>query len=293
MQGFCQTDLSALAGQQFITAHLHCGHCLAFHALWPYLRLGHVVGGVEADQAHLTPVLSDLLSRPARRVLIAGSADTGVTALVHHAAGATAGSHHITVVDHCATPLVACGQYAIEHRLSLRTRRCDLRSLDVGEAVDLIVGHSILPHLSADGRRAALGRLFDALAPGGQMVLTTRLSAPGQSRSSRSQGSVNAAPDRAANWSASIKVPLLASLKRQGIALPCPAETFDALVQSYAQLPSHNAPYAEQAELQAELEAAGLRVERWIHAGLGNAFLDNGQVQLNARQGLVAVTAPK
>ena len=99
MADFQQIDLAELAVEQFAAAHTHCGACRSYHALWPYLRLTHWVGGIEADQAQLVPALSSLLSVAPQRVLIAGSADTGVTALVHHAAGQMARRHQITVVD--------------------------------------------------------------------------------------------------------------------------------------------------------------------------------------------------
>ena len=54
-----------------------------------------------------------------------------------------------------------------------------------------------------------------------------------------------------------------------------------------------HAPYASLEELEAVLARAGFRVERWKHSGMGNAFLDDGRIELNTRQGMVAVTRPK
>lgn len=288
MEDFSQPDLAALARQQFITAHSSCGDCLPYHALWPYLRLTGRVGGVEADQHYLTPLLREVLGCTRRRVLIAGSADTGVTALVHHAAGLTAGLHDITVVDRCDTPLAACRQYGLAHGLRITTVQSDLRALAVHETADVIVGHSILPFLDADGRHAVLCRLQDALAPGGRMVLTTRLAAAGQSSGASSH--------QASGWAVETRSATQHSLQRLGIAPPCPSEAFDALLQNYAQRPNHagyGAPYTSRAELEAELASAGFWVEQWVESGKGTAFLDNGHVQKNARQGLVAVTFAK
>ncbi len=279
-----QADLAQLAERQFASAHASCDGCLAYHALWPYLRLTGLVGGVEADQAYLMPLLSDVLGSTPRRVLIAGSADSGLTALVHRAAGASAALHAITVVDRCDTPLSACRQYGIEHGLSIRTLSTDLRRLDLRESADLVVCHSILPFMDATDRHLVLCRLFDALAPGGQMVLSTRLAAPGQStRLSRKGGP---------GWVTEAMAVMQTSLQRQGIELPCPVDRFEALVDTYLQ-GHHSVPYAQQSELEAELGAAGFRVERWTASSKGNVFPDNGHIQPSVRQGVVAVTRPK
>ncbi len=285
MPAFSQPDLTELARQQFHTAQATCTDCLAYHALWPYMRLTSQVGGVESDAAYLTPLLQGVLGQHPKRVLIAGSADTGVTALIHHAAGASAHLHDITVVDRCDTPLTACRQYGATHGLRITTVQSDLRHLAFHETADVIVGHSILPFLDAAGRHTVLCRLYDALAPGGRMVLTTRLAAPGQSPGTSSL--------RAPGWANETRNATRRSLAQQGIELPCADDAFDALLETYAQRPNHNAPYGQQDELEAELTAAGFRVEQWVHSGKGTAFLDNGHVQNQARQGLVAVTFAK
>lgn len=285
MQNFLQPDLAELASQQFLTAHQCCEDCQAYHALWPYLRLTHQVGGVEADQAYLTPLLNALLGSQPRRILIAGSADTGVTALVHHAAGSMARHHEITVVDRCETPLTACRQYGAAHGLKVRTLQTDLRHLAMRESIDVIVGHSVLPFLDANGRHTALCALYDALAAQGRMVLTTRLAAPGQTP--------NVSSAHASDWANKLKVAMLDSLKQQVLALPCSLDSLDALLQDFTRGPNGTSSSATQTQLQNELSAAGFQIERWIHSGKGMAMLDNGQIQTQARQGLVAVTTAK
>ena len=284
MTEFIQTDLPLLASRQFATAHLHCGSCLPYHALWPYLRLTKWVGGIEADQAQLVPALSALLSHEPRRVLIAGSADSGVTALVRHASGAMARRHEINVVDHCETPLRACRDYAAEHGLSLRTLCRDLRDLDWADVADVVVGHSVLPWLPVGDRASALRRLHVALAPGGRMVINTRLSP---------SGTAAAPKQRPAGWASEMKSTLLTRLAQQGIADPGDAEEFDRLARNYVPIGFSHPAYADQAELERDFTAAGFAVAQWIHSGAGPAYLPDGSVKAQARHGLVAVTQAK
>ena len=284
MTEFIQTDLPLLASRQFVAAHLHCGSCLPFHALWPYLRLTQWVGGIEADQAQLVPALADLLGSRPRRVLIAGSADSGVTALVRHASGDLAGRHDIILVDHCKTPLIAGREFAAAHGLSLRTQCCDLRDIDLVDAVDVVVGHSILPWLDAAGRKTVLRKLFDALAPGGRLVLTTRMAAPGQRAGLR---------ERPPEWANELKAGLLARMAERSITRPGSDEDFDALVRAYTPGDFTHPPYADVAALQADIRDAGFVVDRWIETGKGVAYLANGQVKAAARQGILAITREK
>ena len=83
-----------------------CGTCRDLHALWPYIRLSRASTGIEVQASKLESRLGDLFARGLRRLLIAGSADTGLLALA-----ARAGADHgvnIVVLDICETPLELC-----------------------------------------------------------------------------------------------------------------------------------------------------------------------------------------
>ena len=283
MTDFQQIDLAELAVEQFAAAVSRCGAFRSYHALWPYLRLTHWVGGIEADQAQLVPILSSLLSVAPQRVLIAGSADTGVTALVHHAAGQMAKQHQITVADRCATPLQVCSTYATRHGLTLTCLPCDLRELTLHDEFDVVVGHSILPWLDPAGRQKALRNLRQALVLGGHMVLNTRLGLPGQSAGKGA---------RPAGWAQEMQKVMLSQFAKLNIVCPCPLEEFGAIVKTYAP-PDFNASYADQAALEADLNDAGFEVEKWAASGKGLAYMTDGSVKTSMRQGWVAVARAK
>ena len=284
---FSEPDLPERARNQFERARTTCGTCRGYHSIYPYLRLSGVAGGVEADAPCLEPLLADMLDARPLRLLIAGSADTGITALVHRAAGDGIRRHQVLVVDRCETPLAGCRAYARSHGFDLRSVCCDLRELDRDQDItaDLVLGHSILPFMDADGRARVLSNLHDALAPGGRMVLATRLTAPGQQKA------------EAGRWTResvqATRARIRDALAVQGLPLPGDEAEFDALVEDYAAHSNQSSAFGSTAELEAELNEAGFEVSRWIEAGRGLAYLDDGTVRTGARPGWVAVTEPR
>src|SRR3974390_890378 len=101
-------DLPRLAPEAFELANRLCGSCQRYHSLWIYQRIARASGGTAAAPL-LRSVLSRLLSAPDKKTLIAGSADTGLLALVIRAAHPES---HIVVADHCDAPLELCRRFA-------------------------------------------------------------------------------------------------------------------------------------------------------------------------------------
>jgi hypothetical protein len=79
-------DLRRLAADAYEVSGRLCGSCRDMHALWPYIRLARASTGVEARPSMLERRIADLLAPGGRHVLIAGSQDTGILALVARAA---------------------------------------------------------------------------------------------------------------------------------------------------------------------------------------------------------------
>src|SRR5437588_1188807 len=100
-------DLLRVAADNFAIANRTCRRsCGHMHALWPYIRLARASTGIEGASSQLEPVLSELIAEGRRGVLIAGSQDTGLLALVARTAGTNA--IEITILDRCASPLESC-----------------------------------------------------------------------------------------------------------------------------------------------------------------------------------------
>jgi SAM-dependent methyltransferase len=165
-------DLPRLAAEAVKIARCHCGSCINFHLLWPYLRLAKGSGG-DVNNAVFRAALERWLSKPGRKVLIAGAADTGVLAVVARAANVTS---EITIIDRCNTPLALCRDFAERWSLPIEAVRLDLRQRDLGEAFDIVVVHSLLQFVPADNRVDVLSRLRHSLRPDGRLLIVFRTS---------------------------------------------------------------------------------------------------------------------
>jgi hypothetical protein len=102
--------LRELAAEAYEISGRLCGACGDLHALWPYIRLSRASTGFELQESRLQAELRSCFARGLRDVLIAGSQDAGLLALVAQAK-MRAGAEHpsgITVLDICETPLELC-----------------------------------------------------------------------------------------------------------------------------------------------------------------------------------------
>ncbi len=198
-------DIRSLAAEAFGLAERHCGVCRPMHSLWPYLRLARASTGAEGARSHLEPVLRHAFASGQRKVLIAGSCDTGVLALT-----ARAGTGHdlaVTVLDACATPLALCSQFAAAWSLPLATMRVDLQDIELDAAFDLVVVHGTLHFVPPERQQDVVTRLARALGPRGLLVLlynTSQRLAGELSRESRQ------------NYSGMV----MSELERLGVPLP-------------------------------------------------------------------------
>jgi 2-polyprenyl-3-methyl-5-hydroxy-6-metoxy-1,4-benzoquinol methylase len=117
-----------------------------------------------------------LIAGGLRKILIAGSADTGLLALV-----ARAGANHgaeIAVLDICKTPVELCRRLASQWSMQIETRQQDLLELEDRRKFDLVLVHGTLHFISADSRIDALTRIHRALRPEGRLVLMFNTSKP-------------------------------------------------------------------------------------------------------------------
>ena len=161
-----ESELTALA---YSLSGRLCKSCRNLHALWPYIRLSRSSTGLEQEGSKLEQTMRILIAGGRRRVLIAGSADTGLLALVARA-GADLGAD-ITVLDICGTPLELCRHLAGQWSMPIKTIEQDLLDLDVRREFDLILVHGTLHFIAEEGRLTALSRIRSALSVDGRLVL--------------------------------------------------------------------------------------------------------------------------
>ncbi|MEQ8663348.1 MAG: class I SAM-dependent methyltransferase [Gammaproteobacteria bacterium] len=158
------------------------GSCAWYHRPWPLLRLLGVVSSAALHAALLGPALSAAARAGARRVLVCGSADFALPALVHAAYAQARQVPELCVLDRCRTPLLLCEWYAERCGHALETRHADILALPVTGAFDLICTHAFLGYFDRAARAALLARWHALLCPGGMVVTTQRLRPLGDGR---------------------------------------------------------------------------------------------------------------
>ncbi len=240
--------LGDLAARAYELSSRLCGSCRDLHALWPYIRLSRSSTGLEDEGSKLELALRTLIAGGLRRVLIAGSADTGLLALVARA-GADHGVH-VTVLDICESPLELCRQLASQwpRPLQIETLRQDLRELHVQQQFDLILVHGTLHFIAADGRLDALARILDALHPDGRVVLLFNTSKP-------------STIDIDDNFHTDYAKSVVSELKRIGISLPDNEEVICARLSAHSrQRQLREGAFAKPDDATLLLETAGFNV---------------------------------
>ena len=215
-----QEDLPRLAADNFEIANRTCRSCGHMHALWPYIRLARASIGAEGASSPLDPLLAGLVSEGRRNILIAGSQDTGLLALIARACGAA--DPDIVILDRCPTPLESCRRLARSWSLQIATMHEDLMNLDMRDRFDMILVHHTLQYIPIDRRVDVLARLRQALRPAGRLVLLLNTS------SRIIGGLADEARNGYADW-------VIEELERLDILLPEEREAFAARLRAHAE----------------------------------------------------------
>lgn len=238
-------NLRQLAADACELAVRRCGPCQNFHLLWPYLRLAGASGG-DVGSPFVHAILARLLSAGNARILIAGSADSGLLAVVARAAGAET---EIVVLDRCQTPLELCRRFAERWSLPIETLQLDLMELSLQSRFDIVFAHSLLQFIPADRRVDVLARMRRSLRPDGRLVIVFRTSA-------RIEGSL------LAEYRASYPKYLIEQLEAMNVELPEPREIFARRVDAYAEeRRAREGAHVSRAEVEQLIEAAGFEIE--------------------------------
>jgi SAM-dependent methyltransferase len=247
-------SLAEAAAAAYALSGRLCGACSDLHALWPYIRLSRSSTGSESEGSDLEVALRDLIGGGRRRVLVAGSADSGLLALV-----ARAGASHpdeIVILDICDTPLELCRQFAEKWSLQIATRRQDLRDLDDQAKFDLVLVHGTLHFISPEGRLKALANIRRALRPQGRLVLMFNTSRPSTIEIDE-------------KFHLAYAHSVLGELRRLHVALPDSETTIrDRLAAHSRRRQLREGAFAEAADVQQLLEEAGFAVVRCDQVGV-------------------------
>ncbi|MEX2129593.1 MAG: class I SAM-dependent methyltransferase [Xanthobacteraceae bacterium] len=137
----------------------------------------------EDQRAFLFPALVEALARAGPRVLISGSADEAMAAMVVEAGVAASCTPVITALDRCATPLAINQSYAEHARVALSAVQTDILAYRPANSFDVIVTHSFLGQFDTAGRSRLIATWFALLASGGRVITVVRLRPAGTTTS--------------------------------------------------------------------------------------------------------------
>jgi SAM-dependent methyltransferase len=145
--------------------------CEARHH-WSYaiLRVAGSTSSIGSEEAVVGPLIAPIV-RDETRLLIGGSADTGLLCFVGRCAAPR--RPNITVIDRCKAPLALIDEFAANRGIKCRTRLADLLALDGHEQWDVILLHHTAEFFSGPSRTRFFDAIARSLAPGGRLVCVT------------------------------------------------------------------------------------------------------------------------
>ena len=221
----------ALAWSRTLCRHVDASgeSCAAFHGIWQYLRLLEFITGPREHATFYLEALRPLIRRGARRVLVSGSADYAMPAVVLWAFAAEAVEPDLTVVDVCETPLRLSAWYADRYGHRLAAVAADVLDYRPRHRFDIVCTNSFLGLFAPEGRRRLIGSWRDMLAPGGALVSVNRIRpgagelvgfSPEQARIFRERVAGNAAATRLPGVSADELAALVDGYLRHRVVFP-------------------------------------------------------------------------
>jgi hypothetical protein len=245
-----QEPLAELASFAFDWAHCLCdpkSGCQIYHRGWSIVRHIEAKGALPAGAAFFGNALRGLARDGRVRVLLSGSADTGLAAMVLQGLRPHGIEPELVMVDRCLTTLEQNRLYARHAGFDLQTYQMDAAELQIAP-VDAIIVHSFLGFFPPEARQGVVNMWARNLAPNGRVLISNRLSV--------SQPVARPAPDPLAL--AQRKAEIFANAQAQGYPAPRAAAIAEA-AEALWQVRIGN-PQLGEAELIDLLTKAGLAI---------------------------------
>jgi len=193
-------DLPWLATRSVELGREHCTCSGFYHELRGPLRASGFLSDFKRGPQILASTISPLIKNHTR-VLIAGSADTGIFSTVMQVSYEKIVD--ISVVDRCKAPLELIKEFAAMKGTACATLHSDIGELNGDEKWNLIILHYTSMFFDSLSRERCFQRLSRSLAPGGVMLCMDRMVKPptGDERNEREIAWYRDARDRLRNSS--------------------------------------------------------------------------------------------
>ncbi len=156
--------------------------CEDYHRVRPLLRGLGLAAEPDDHRGFLLPAITTALRESGPDVLVSGSADEAMAAMLAEAGRGAGVAPRLTVVDRCDTPLVLNRAWGAANGVSVSAACDDILAFEPQVRFDLVVTHSFLGHFPPRVRSALMSRWFGLLKPGGWLVTVARLRPEGEAR---------------------------------------------------------------------------------------------------------------
>lgn len=151
--------------------------CSWYHGAWQYLRLFDMVSAPTWHEDFYTGKLRESASCNENvDILISGTADYTILAIVFEALSEQKKKPNITVLDACRTPLILCEWYGIQSGLEISTSKKNILAIDnPTPEFDIIIADAFLTRFDESSKTNAIETWYGMLKPGGTVITTIRI----------------------------------------------------------------------------------------------------------------------
>lgn len=154
--------------------HLSDEQCDWYHGAWQYLRLLDMVSAPVWHREFFTDAVETAVEA-GDRILVSGTADYTMLAVVLDALDSDLNEFQIDVLDSCLTPIVLCEWYAARRGVGIKTITQDIREASIDNEYDLIVSDAFLTRFPSTEKPKVLKQWNSLLSSGGQVATTIRI----------------------------------------------------------------------------------------------------------------------
>lgn len=149
--------------------------CHAYHRAQLYLRMIGARRGILGDAPFMMDAFRSAAREGASRVLISGTAEYGIMAVLLHAYELEDVTPSVTVIDLCETPLAVCRWYAERKGIEIETAACDILKFEADAPFDVVASHFFVGRFRPDDRVTVARRWYDSLGPKGLAITAQRI----------------------------------------------------------------------------------------------------------------------
>lgn len=163
-----------LAKENCKGSYLNNNSCEWYHSAWQYLR---VLDKVSSPTWHFDFYYEEFnrLVTNDTNILVSGTADYSILALIYFVTSKKNVSPKIWVCDICNTPLSICQSFAERNNFSISVLQCDIKTIEITQRFDIITTDAFLTRFPFEEKALIIKKWSSVLTEKGKIVTTVRI----------------------------------------------------------------------------------------------------------------------